>query len=882
MKPVRGRPPGLGLLLACAMLAAASAAASAQVATLCDRSAPSSWGASPTIDVLYYQGPCNPKLVPGKPSMVRVYLNWRQHEGRASVGEYDVTVTLNSSSGPIRCAAPPPFPVNVKRPDLYSRDETKSAGNSINFFGCDLDGVDRITALVGFTGTDAKRGQTRKVEHMSAAQTIRARVIFPTVGSWSEGVPAAAINAGADLLKKGRTFALQSLPVADVEWRGHQPLKITEPHLRPDTDDWMADDEWSLETERCGTETCRVFVERDLLIDDELSPEDWLWQEMGSRYDDHLIVAIVPRDFQGGWDGITRRKRGFGLNAAPNTLAVRGRTPAMVILTEDADASTVAHELGHYLGLPHHDGSLAGGISREVEGFLLTRSGGANKSATEGNGSGSRLLSLMADGQPDRGPLIRFIMNTQYNVLVDDLEADPLPRAALRQDMRSEGIRLAMLGDGLMGLGVPLGPGSRREDVRRPWQAQERSVLIRGMIDEEAGTGGLEPLEGLPRAPSPPEEGSARVVFLNASGAPLGSVPLESGGGAEAAPGDGGAIRFAFAAALPQGTRRVRLVSASGATLAEISGSASSPTVEIQPRRDGAIISTDTLRWNGTDEDRDALRYSIYYSPDGGSSWTPVAAALAEESFPLERMSPGPDPLLMVTVSDGFNVGSDRVSVRLRSEPVVLGSLPAPGDTVPPGSVVRAGFNTDLSDNALQRGPLQLLDADGEPVLGDLSYEESSRVLEFRPASPLHPGASYTVAVPADLQDRYGNRSSSPSSWQFTVEADVEPPRIHRGQPRAGARDIPLDAPIQVRFSEPIDPRSLDDLRLLEVSGKAVSVAVDYHAEERTAVLLPVRPLSPLATYRVTVGPGVRDLHGNGLAGVRAWTFHTGGADRSH
>src|SRR5690606_20484723 len=93
--------------------------------------------------------------------------------------------------------------------------------------------------------------------------------------------------------------------------------------------------------------------------------EDWLADQMPFWLPSVAVtIAVVPEDFQGGFQGVHIPSREFfsvmlRKKAADNTLEISGRPAygtSVIIIREHVTASTVAHEIGHYLGLPHHDG----------------------------------------------------------------------------------------------------------------------------------------------------------------------------------------------------------------------------------------------------------------------------------------------------------------------------------------------------------------------------------------------------------------------------------------------------------------------------------------------------------------------------------------------
>ena len=101
---------------------------------------------------------------------------------------------------------------------------------------------------------------------------------------------------------------------------------------------------------------------------------------------------------------------------------------------------------------------------------------------------------------------------------------------------------------------------------------------------------------------------------------------------------------------------------------------------------------------------------------------------------------------------------------------------------------------------------------------------------------------------------------------------DLTPPRVIASVPDSGAARVPLEAVLEITFSEGMEPRS---------TGDAVSLAPHAEIEKRrwrgrTLALVPAQPLRPNQTYTLFVGRSARDRHGNSPARGATVVFSTG------
>ena len=96
-----------------------------------------------------------------------------------------------------------------------------------------------------------------------------------------------------------------------------------------------------------------------------------------------------------------------------------------------------------------------------------------------------------------------------------------------------------------------------------------------------------------------------------------------------------------FSALLPVSTpaARVDLVDTSGAptAVAQLSGGANPPSVNITAPTGGSTISGDTItvNWEGNDADGDDLHYTVRYSNDDGTSWQVLVAEIPYSGFTI-------------------------------------------------------------------------------------------------------------------------------------------------------------------------------------------------------------------------------------------------------
>lgn len=149
---------------------------------------------------------------------------------------------------------------------------------------------------------------------------------------------------------------------------------------------------------------------------------------------------------------------------------------------------------------------------------------------------------------------------------------------------------------------------------------------------------------------------------------------------------------------------------------------------------------------------------------------------------------------------------------------------------------------------------------DSGPVNGTLILAEDGRSATFTPSEPLADG-HYEVTTDGTARD-LTDRGLDFFSSTFRVGVDLAPPVVVAVSPPDGALDVPVNAVIAVRLSEPIDVDALGP-DVIRVSGPSGDVAgfVDFESDERL-LFRPDADLATATTYTVEVD-GFTDLAGN-------------------
>jgi len=252
-------------------------------------------------------------------------------------------------------------------------------------------------------------------------------------------------------------------------------------------------------------------------------------------------------------------------------------------------------------------------------------------------------------------------------------------------------------------------PGGGEAGERQPLAATD-VITLRGLIDVFDRVGHASVVRyTAPDAPPAPAAGDFTAELLDGSGNVLSSASF----GVDFMQPEVGFTTVApFAVTLPFSTtaRQARIRKGS-ATVFTRAVSSSAPTVQVTAPSAGQSVSgAVTVAWNASDPDGDALTYTVYYAPSGGTL-VAIAGGLTERSFSWDpsRYGGASAAQIVVVASDGVQEGkgsSGTFSVAKKA-PNVLITSPANGAVYPAGvPITFAGNALDPEDGLLANGAL--------------------------------------------------------------------------------------------------------------------------------------------------------------------------------
>jgi len=162
----------------------------------------------------------------------------------------------------------------------------------------------------------------------------------------------------------------------------------------------------------------------------------------------------------------------------------------------------------------------------------------------------------------------------------------------------------------------------------------------------------------------------------------------------------------------------------------------------------------------------------------------------------------------------------------------------------------------------------------GQRLTGALSLSSDGRVLSFAPDSVFGVGRSHSV-YDNGIADLANNQLFTGVQFTTAFEEDATAPTVEGISPQGGLSGVQTNAQVVVRFDEPIQSLSADEVSL-SAAGETIEVIRLWSDGNRLLTLTPTVPLDGAVLHTVTVTAEVSDTAGNKLAAEVTSQFTTG------
>jgi methionine-rich copper-binding protein CopC len=200
--------------------------------------------------------------------------------------------------------------------------------------------------------------------------------------------------------------------------------------------------------------------------------------------------------------------------------------------------------------------------------------------------------------------------------------------------------------------------------------------------------------------------------------------------------------------------------------------------------------------------------------------------------------------------------------------PTLVFTYPPDGARVPAGStnlVLRFSEPVTVAYNAV---PVQILSG-ASPIstYNLLTFGEDSQTLAGSFSLPAD--TDVTVAVTADLRDFNGN-PIQPVSFRFRTESYVESqgPQVTAVSPADGAVNVDVNSPIELHFSQPMEPVSVSSGLQVTNAGRTVTGQVGPDESAQILTFRPDVPYLSANTVELFAGQSIYDVSGRRIGGA--------------
>ena len=759
-----------------------------------------------SIDPNVFQTARNAPLVPGKPAMTRLTVDWQTHNDvdlAWQVTSFPAIVQISHPHGRIidhtgRDRASGEM-VRLMRSDQFDDEARRQARNTINFFGWfpPRSGAS-VTVSASVEPHDPYPGPRaipirfhgdREVPMWPYEPHLRFHYARVLIGDWEDGVPAddaAALRRG---VQAAEIFSTQTFPV--VSTRGLHTIEDVPVRL---ADRWGGRGKFDergaeliVDPLRLAGYYSRVLGRIVKYVHDRmaghLAPSDILAVM-------HPLVVSARGDLAGGQavsgvhDLHPMDEAESGYHRRAVRIPVSREIPAAVL------SHALVHEFGHTFGLHHHPANLsdidiarliAPGRFSGIEGFRIAPSGFTswNKSVEEGNAEHQRNLAplMWPAARPD-GEM--FIRNSSYAQVQRVIENEATfwgfrqkPErwfASVAADASRDGAGLEpgwdLLPDQRMALThVQAGmasPTQAERDVR-----DTRYLIVIGSLRQDGSEAWIESVHQAPRALAA-QDGPFVAELHDASGRVLRSVafaveperqPVAQFAAVQDMLGQDDPLMWPyFSVSLPYDPRAQRLVIRSREqVLIERERADTPPEARLDIPARLMLEEPTTIHWHviaGA-----PTRFDLLYSPNGAAPWQMLRLDTEATAARIEpgRLRPGLAPTLRLIARDGFDEFTHEVPVEVSRSPGVVLLLQENNEALDPGQPLELAFDVEMNSDSVREGLRLVRSEDGKEVPFRIMMDPTGHTAALLPEERLDPETAYIIVLSAGIEDAFGN-----------------------------------------------------------------------------------------------------------------------------
>jgi hypothetical protein len=209
--------------------------------------------------------------------------------------------------------------------------------------------------------------------------------------------------------------------------------------------------------------------------------------------------------------------------------------------------------------------------------------------------------------------------------------------------------------------------------------------------------------------------------------------------------------------------------------------------------------------------------------------------------------------------------------------PYVVSSSVLSGQTnVPVNSVFSMTFSEPMDIGSFNAADVYVYSFfTGQVVASTISWSSDQTTIFIVPTSPLYVGTQYQLGS-YYMTDLSGNpQQNFAINFTASFSSNTNPPTVVNTSPENSETLVPVNAPVEILFSEPIQPTSIGQITVT-TGGNPVAVTPTFSDANQLLTLTPTLPLLAAdASYTITI-TGVKDTAGNTMTGTVTNTFTTG------